>query len=212
MGLFWIQLGCAVLIGILGRRRGGAALQAPPSLPNQQGAAIFTQAISSSASGMLVVCAYVAFFSSVIGALGVLLDQLSPSPIIDALLFGFFELSSGVSAAAAIDDAYIGAVLTAFAVGWSGLSVHFQIMSLTAGRGISYRPYLLAKAAQGTLCAVITALWLKLAPPDDLAPCTVTEAFYDLPGGYLHMVHLAFCAALIYAVISRLRKKFGKIR
>lgn len=213
VGLFWIQLGCSILIGWIGRSRGRSTQLCPAPAERRSGTEIFTRAITSSASGMLAVCAYVTFFSAVVGTLGVLLDRISTSPIIDALLFGFFELSSGVNAAAALEDPYAGAVLTAFAVGWSGLSVHFQIMSLTAGREIAYRPYLLAKGAQGLLCAAITAIWLKLAPPHDLLPCAAAETFRALPGAFGQIVCLVFCAALVYTGFILLRNKnFGKIR
>lgn len=216
VGLYCIQLGAAALIGLVGRRRQRDTtpiVQTPPPLTG--GMTIFTRAVASSATGMLVVCAYVTFFSSVIGALGVVLDGISPSPILDALLFGFFELSSGVSAAASLDNPIVGALLTAFTAGWSGLSVHFQIMSLTDGRGISHRPYLIAKAVQGLLCTAATALWLWLAPPVDLAASAAADVFYQLPDAYLHGIQLAFGASVLLAFglwLYGRAKKFGKIR
>ena len=47
-------------------------------------------------------------------------------------------------------------ILTAAFAGWSGISVHCQVMTLCGGRGLSFRPYLLAKAFQGLLCGVVT--------------------------------------------------------
>ena len=37
-------------------------------------------------------------------------------------------------------------------------------MTLCAGRGLSFRPYLLAKAAQGLLCGTVMAVLLALKP------------------------------------------------
>ena len=37
-------------------------------------------------------------------------------------------------------------------------------MTLCGGRGLSFKPYLLAKAFQGILCAVVTAVILKWSP------------------------------------------------
>lgn len=216
IGLYCIQLGAAALIGLAGRRRARTSsptVQLPQ--PTVSGMTIFTHAVASSANGMLVVCAYVTFFSSVVGALGVVLDGLSTSPILDALLFGFFELSSGVSAASSLENPLIGALLTAFTAGWSGLSVHFQIMALTDGRGISHRPYLLAKAVQGLLCTAAAVIWLWLAPPIDLAPGSAAAAFYPLPDAYLRGIQVSFAVSVLIALgvwLHGRAKKFGKIR
>jgi hypothetical protein len=73
---------------------------------------------------------------------------------ITALLYGFFEMSSGVSAAAALHKRPLSVMLCALTVGWSGLSVHCQLVTLADGRGLSFRPYLCARAAQALLCAL----------------------------------------------------------
>jgi len=48
--------------------------------------------------------------------------------------------------------------------GWSGLSVHFQIISICSGRGISFKPYFVAKLFQGMLSAVLTGIILHFFP------------------------------------------------
>ncbi len=213
VGLYWIQLGFAMLIGLLSRRRGKNAPSTPSPPPPKSLAESLTEAVSSSAVGMLTVCAYVVFFSALVGTLGLLLDRISPSAWLDALLFSLFELSSGTGAAASLADPYSGAVLTAFAVGWGGFSVHMQVMSTAAGRGVSFRPYLFVKAAQGLLCAAATAVWLKLAPPVNLCPAETTAAYLPLSQGYLRIVSICFAAALIFTPLRWLwRKNFGKIR
>jgi hypothetical protein len=55
-------------------------------------------------------------------------------------------------------------VLTAAFAGWSGISVHCQIIALCGGRGLSFKPYLLAKGLQGVLCAVVMAALLRWNP------------------------------------------------
>ena len=58
----------------------------------------------------------------------------------------------------------MGMILTAAFAGWSGISVHCQIMTLCGGRGLSFRPYLIAKAVQGVLCGLIMAVLLTINP------------------------------------------------
>ena len=112
---------------------------------------------------MLTVCAYVVFFSSLVGCLGAILSDIGADSKITATIFAFFELSGGVSAAKELDFSS-AAILCAAALGWSGLSVHFQIMTIAAGRNISFKPYFLAKFASSVLCAALFFAAIKLFP------------------------------------------------
>lgn len=125
----------------------------------------FTGAVMSSAMAMLYICAYVIFFAAFIGAFGNMLSSLGASTKMTAVLFSVFELSSGVSEAAGIADGGVyGIVLCAFALGWSGISVHCQLMSLCDGRGLSYKPYFIAKAVQGLLNSLLVLASSALLP------------------------------------------------
>ena len=55
---------------------------------------VFTSAIQSSAISMMTVCAYVAFFSSLVGCIGSILAEIGINSNVSAAIFGFFELSS----------------------------------------------------------------------------------------------------------------------
>jgi sporulation integral membrane protein YlbJ len=127
-------------------------------------AALFCEAVRSSLFAILTVCAYVVFFSALMGTLELVLGRLSVSGSVGAGLSCLFELSGGVAQASALGNAYTGACLCAFAVGWSGLSVHCQMMSVCDGKGLSLRPYLLSKLFQGLFCALFFALLLALFP------------------------------------------------
>ena len=119
----------------------------------------------SSAMAMLYICAYVIFFAAFIGAFGNMLSALGASTKTTAVLFSVFELSSGVSEAAGIAGGGVaGIALCAFALGWSGISVHCQLMSLCDGRGLSYKPYFVAKAMQGLLNSLLVLISSALLP------------------------------------------------
>ncbi|MBR2371071.1 MAG: hypothetical protein IKA82_03515 [Clostridia bacterium] len=129
------------------------------------GVSTFTKALTSSTGAMLTVCAYVVFFSAFIGALGSALETVTPSPTVKALLFSFFELSSGASLCSELEG---GASLPALAaaLGWSGISVHCQIITVCEGRGVSFRPYFFAKLLQALLSLVGMLLLLHILPPE----------------------------------------------
>ena len=104
------------------------------------------------------------------GCIGSVLSRLELPESALAAIFGLFEISSGMGAAAELQNKFSAVILCAAVAGWSGLSVHFQIMTICSGRGLSFKYFFIAKAAQAILCAVLMALALKLVFPD-LAVC-----------------------------------------
>ncbi len=192
-------------------------------ISNELSVKAVTGAVQSSALAMLTVCAYVVFFSALIGCVGAFFSRLCLPNELVAAIFGFFELSSGVGTAAELADRVRGVLLCSLFVGWSGLSVAFQIMSVCDGRNISFKPYFIAKAAQGIICALFMGISIKL-----LLGEAVYDTLSDFPyreTGAMRLVFpfAAFLAAVllviaaVYAfVLERLktlpecRKKFKK--
>ncbi len=126
-------------------------------VPKKRGVDIFTGAITSSALSMLNICAFVVFFSTLVGVLEYTLNASALPDWGSALWFGFFEMTGGIYKASAVP--VYGCYLAAAVAGWSGLSVHFQIMSVCAGGNISFRPYLLSKLANAALNVLLLALF-----------------------------------------------------
>ena len=184
--LYFTVLGCGFLVGFLARffmKRGGEPAEHPhfPSGLRIGGmesvTSAITGAVSSAASGMMTVCAYVIFFSALTGALGRAMPSASDiNSTAYTLLCGLLEMTGGIGRATALGSKG-GVILTAAFAGWSGISVHCQIMTLCGGRGLSFKPYLLAKVAQGILCGVVMA-GLLLWHPDLLTPAEgrITDA------------------------------------
>jgi hypothetical protein len=166
--LYGVVLGCGLLTGFLARfllrRHKPAEHPHFPSGLRPVGMETFTGAVSSAATGMLTVCAYVVFFSALTGALGCMAEGWSGLGGRGyTLLCGLLEMTGGISEAASMGG-NAGLIFTAAFAGWSGLSVHCQVMTLCGGRGISFKPYLLAKAFQGLLCGGVTAVILRWFP------------------------------------------------
>ena len=111
----------------------------------------FTSAVGSSAITMLTVCAYVVFFGALMGCIEDVLISISAPNILSTLIFGLFEMTGGVSAAANINDINMALILCAAFLAWSGISVHCQIIAICSGRGLSYKKYFISKAAQGVI-------------------------------------------------------------
>ena len=132
--------------------------------PPKSHARLFCEAVSSSLFGILAVCAYVVFFSALTGTLELVLGTLSIPQAAAAGLSCIFEMSGGIAQASALGNAHVGAYLCAFAAGWSGLSVHCQMLSVCDGKHLSLRPYLISKLFQGALCALLFGILLALFP------------------------------------------------
>ena len=127
----------------------------------QRGARLFTSAIRSATESMLLVCAYVIFFSALTGVFGLVLEGIRCPDSLKAFLTAFLELSGGMSHACTLENASLGAIISAFGAGWAGLSVHCQVLSVCDGRGFSFRPYFLAKAIGGVLCALLFGIAVR---------------------------------------------------
>ena len=141
--------------------------------PLQIGAHVFTSAIGSAAQSMLSVCAYVVFFSAVLGAVQSACEGLAIPPTLNAVLYGIMEMSGGIAKATQIGDPTKAAVLCAALSCFSGISVMCQIITVCHGRGFGFWPYVLAKIAQSVLAAAMTWLAIRyllpLLPPEDMS-------------------------------------------
>lgn len=171
--------------------------------PVRMGAEVFTGAVGAAAQSMLAVCAYVLFFSAVLGAWQSALSGVALPPAVNAILYGTVEMSGGIARAAQIQDPTQAAVVCAALSCWSGLSVMCQIMTVCRGRGFSFVPYLLAKAAQALIAAALTGLAVRYLLPQ-LPPENV-HASLLLPEGTAHILikaaNISFgiaCAAIMW--------------
>ena len=113
-----------------------------------------TRAVSGSAASMLTICAFVVFFSAVIGYLRFFAARVGMPHEVAALLFGFFEMTGGVSAAAGLDSS-LSVPLAAAITGWSGLSVAFQFVGVCREHRFSLKPYFVSKL----VCAALNTLF-----------------------------------------------------
>ena len=138
---------------------------------------IFTSAVSSSAIAMLTVCAYVVFFSALIGCINDIMSAIAAPDILSTLIFGFFEMTSGVSTAAKAQSVEGAVILCAAFAAWSGISVHCQIITICSGRGLSYRKYFICKAIQGLICAFLMGVSVKILFPGVIKITDEVSAF-----------------------------------
>ncbi|MBE6535090.1 MAG: hypothetical protein E7677_00505 [Ruminococcaceae bacterium] len=134
---------------------------APQNKKSMGFAGVFTHAVTSAAAGMVSVCAFVVFFCAFLGVVESTLSLFELSDTATALIFSFFELTSGVARIGEMGAEW-SLALCGIAVGWSGLSVHFQTVSMCSDAPFEIKPYVLAhliKAAlMGGACLLLSGI------------------------------------------------------
>ena len=115
----------------------------------------FPKAVVSSVRAVLNVCGFVVFFR-------VLTNVLTPSDgnICKTVLSGLLEMTCGISQLNPAEE--ITLPLTSMMLGWSGFSVHFQIVNAVSEAKLSLRPYFVGKVLQSLLSALFTTATIPL--------------------------------------------------
>ena len=117
------------------------------------------EAIRTAAVNMMNVSACVITFSVLSGMICSIPALGVAPPWIKAVISGFFEVSSGASAASLAPHP-VAPLIAASVCAWSGLSVHMQIISACRGRDVSFTPFFISKAAQSIVAPAYLSLIL----------------------------------------------------
>lgn len=121
-------------------------------------------------------------------------------------LSGLLELTNGVSGITMIADKSISIniILTAFLLGFAGISILLQVYSITAQSDISIKPYILGKLLHGVFAALYTYLMIKHISifNFDLEPVFAIEA--TSPGTHLVSHYTSYIPLLILVFVMLL--------
>lgn len=163
--LYCIHIISSIIVGILFRRFGAKHHNSPPlklNTADMELSDVFSTALSNASKNIITVCCSIIFFSSISRAL---LEIAGLPPLLDAAAAGLCEFSTGTLKTSLLSaDIYKKFILTSFITGFSGISVHLQVMAVTSGSGLSLKPYMLGKILHGIIAAVITAAALFFFP------------------------------------------------
>ena len=157
----------------------------------------FVVSVCEAASAIFSVCAYVILFSTVNEYMNCLSEKISVLKYISPLL----EVTNAVTGMRNI-------VIIAFLLGFAGVSVWCQILSMGKLIKINFAVFTLSRTAHGVLSAVITALLLKVFG----IAVTVSASVKYTPtynGIVLSLSMLSMVIVLIISLFSK--KKTGNI-
>ena len=91
--------------------------------------------------------------------------HISPS-FIEPLFTGFFEITNGISSISNITckKLSINILITAFLLGFGGISVLLQVLSITSKSDLSIKPYIYGKLLHGLIAVLYTLIFMNLFP------------------------------------------------
>jgi hypothetical protein len=160
--LYLVTVGSGLLLGVGERLLFGvcepseASEQAPFVTRSKSASVLLTEAVSASARAMVPICGFVVFFTVLTGFASDLLSPRLPKETL-TLLLGSLEMTGGTELAATLPSP-LRYSFAAFLVGFSGFSVHFQLMSLATRHPFFFRSYLFSKLLHGLLNALLVGV------------------------------------------------------
>ena len=110
--------------------------------------------VPSAVSATLNVTAYIVFFSALCACISDITAFFDVPPVFGSMLHGFLEISGGCAESASLPFC-LALPLCALFLGFSGISVHFQIISATDGK-IPLGKYFLFMLLRGILCCLLS--------------------------------------------------------
>lgn len=218
--LYVIHILSAVLVGVFFRFTGGKASSAYSVASSDSAEAFpvaFTKSVSTSFTSCIGLCGFVIFFtvfiklldiSGIIGAISNVFSVFTADSIfVESILTGIVELTGGIYglAGASLGTGSLIAAC-AFMLGWGGLSVHFQTLSLLEGTDLSSKSYFTGKLMQGVISAFLTLLVTAVLPSDSV----ISAAFIQSAGpDRVSPVKISLCLFIICSIAAFISSKKG---
>jgi len=133
----------------------------------------FTLSVKKSVSSTINICGFVVAFSVITGMfnsgglLSLLCGRLScifgtELHFNAALLSGVLEIGNGIGNMAGLKTSPLNLALAAFLLGWGGISVHFQTLSIVSDTDIKTARYIVGRFVIAVIAAVIAFLLTKI--------------------------------------------------
>lgn len=141
---------------------------------------VIATSIKNATSTILLIGGFVVLFSVIISilktsnVLGILSNMVIPSfnllhiptNFITPFLTGILEITNGISLISKIQIKIlsINILFSAFLLGFGGISVLLQVLSITSKTDLSIKPYILGKILHGILATIYTFLFINFIP------------------------------------------------
>lgn len=188
---------------------------------------ILSSSITNSINTILMIGGFIVLFSIIISILNssklmiflsTLIEPIANIFNIDTkfcipIVSGILELTNGVSLVSSVSNKLLSTniIISAFLLGFGGISIVLQIYAIIADSDISIFPYIIGKFLQGVFAAIYTFLFIKVFPffYFDLVPVFSSSvdgnkfAFFD---NYNFVIGILFFALVIAFYLFRHKK------
>jgi len=141
---------------------------------------VLAQSITNSISTIFLIGGFLVIFSSIISILNAsnIINTISLliTPIfnllqidtnfITSLLTGFLEITNGINLISTINSRKlsINIIFTAFLLGFGGISILLQVLSITSKTDLSIKPYIYGKILHGFISSFYTYIFITIIP------------------------------------------------
>ncbi len=130
---------------------------------------IFTECVSNSVNSVLLICGFVALFSSFSQCIKPLIEICVKNEYISLLINGLLEVTMGANKVAKSGiELEQGLVLMSFLIGFGGLCVHLQVLGIISDTDLGIKTYLSGKLMHSIISAIITQIVLKFISSDTI--------------------------------------------
>lgn len=141
---------------------------------------VLSESITSSTSTILLIGGFVIIFSSIIsilsssGFFNILEFTFTPifnllkidTTFITPVFSGFLEITNGINSISNITckKLSINIIFTAFLLGFGGISVLLQVLSISSKTDLSIKPYIYGKLLQGIFASFYSYIFMNIFP------------------------------------------------
>ena len=141
---------------------------------------VIAESITSATSTIFLIGGFIVLFSSIISILkssGILNStSMFITPVFELinidtsfcmpLISGFIEITNGIASISSIacKKLSINIILTSFLLGFGGISVLLQVLSITSKTDLSIKPYILGKLLHGIIASFYTYIFINIIP------------------------------------------------
>ena len=166
---------------------------------------IFTECVSNSVNSVLLICGFVALFSSFSQCIKPIIESLVKNEYISLFINGLLEVTMGVNRVAQSNlELAQGLVLISFLIGFGGLCVHLQVLGIVSDTDLGIKTYLSGKLMHGIISAIITYISLKFISLDTVMVWNQENAVSKEINSCWSFVWVAI---MIFVLIFNVRKK-----
>jgi len=195
--LFASQLLASIVLSVLCgvTAKSEKIISKPKQFRGKKAADALVASASDAAHAMLNMCCFVVLFAAILNLLRIWVNTPQAGTALSALV----EVTGGCS-----DLAKLGVPLWvfSFALGWGGISVHFQILSSISNIRTNLARFIFFRLLHGALAGLITTVLVTLYPLDaEVFSNTSVPLSGSFSGSIPAAVALiALCAALIFSL------------